>query len=290
MLLLSLFGALELSDRGMAISPAEIGACYVAFGLVSLAFQLFVYKSAHKKLGLYRLYLVGTLLLGIAAALLPLAGLIKSWEVDRARAAFNSQAAGSVSSGGDDGSDSDSTDGTATGAGGSLAVFDPTALPGTAFWVSWCYLALSLVGMACGFMICLPVIGGMMSLAVQGSSFRGLTLGVSQSAMSGCRGLGATVMGALFSYVSRRTGWPALVFWMLACLNFTAFGVAWHFTPAEIKISCTGTGTAAATTTTPATTTAAGTATATDSATAVTTTTTNAPQLAGADAQPSHAR
>jgi hypothetical protein len=139
-------------------------------------------------------------------------------------------------------------------------------------------------------MICLPVIGGMMSLAVQGSSFRGLTLGVSQSAMSGCRGLGATVMGALFSYVSRRTGWPALVFWMLACLNFTAFGVAWHFTPAEIKISCTGTGTAAATTTTPATTTAAGTATATDSATAVTTTTTNAPQLAGADAQPSHAR
>jgi len=219
MLLLSLFGALALEHRGLAVSAGEVSVCYVAFGMVSLFFQLVIYKRAHKRLGLYRLYLVGTLLLGISAALLPMAGYIKHWEVGRAIAD------GELAAPGADDSD-----------GGALSS-DPASLSWRSYWVSWSYLTLSLVGMACGFMICLPVIGGMMSLAVQGSSFRGLTLGVSQSAMSGCRGLGAAVMGALFSWVARRTACPALVFAALACLNFTCFAIAMRFSPEEIKIS-----------------------------------------------------
>jgi len=213
MLLLSLFGALSLEDRGMEITPAAIGGCYVAFGLVSLTFQLFIYKRLHKKLGLYRLYLAGTLLLGIAAALLPMAGLIKGWEVREAQQDWvaNHPASSDPSSSGEEEN------------------FDPKSLSWRSFWVSWCYMGLSLTGMASGFMICLPVVGGMMSLAVQGSSFRGLTLGVSQSLMSGCRGAGAAIMGGLFSYVARKTAWPAAVFWLLACLNLTAFIVAFKF-------------------------------------------------------------
>ena len=207
-LLVALFGALATDLHGMDFTPASIGVCYVLFGAVSLVFQFCIYKHAHRRWGLYKVYLGGTILLGVSAAMMPLAGYIKAWE---------------------QGQWADSHQ--------DLIAADPRAVSDSQgdYVLSWVYLSLALAGMATGFMVCLPVVGAMMSHAVQGSAYRGLTLGLGQSLMSGFRGLGAAVMGALFSWVSLSTATPGIILWMLMLLNLSCFAVAVKFHAQELK-------------------------------------------------------
>lgn len=206
MLLLTLLGALAPAQGGLGFDPGQIGILYIVFGVVSIVFQFVVYKHIHRRWGSHRVYLCGTWLLGGSAALMPLAGFIKQAE----------QSAYSQSEG---------------------VPIDQLSSSQSPYILSWIYLSLTLVAMAIGFMVCLPVVGAMMSHAVQGSQYRGLTLGVGQSLQSGFRGLGATVMGALFSYIAQATGWPAIVFWMLTLLNLACFALGYAFSPADLRRS-----------------------------------------------------
>jgi hypothetical protein len=84
-------------------------------------------------------------------------------------------------------------------------------------------VALVLVGVAVGFMLCLPVVSTMVSLAAPAGR-QGLTQGTAQSLASLFRSFGPVSVGAGFT-VTVGMGYPVIMFAFLASLNLLCFFV-----------------------------------------------------------------
>ncbi len=199
LLLLVLYPALSIQNGGLSMNDRTIGLVFSWFGAIGMLFQVCLYKPLYKRMGgLHRTYIIGSILLGSTSFLTPFISVFYWIYPPSINADENAN--------------------------------NPNQRLAAGLTIASALILWGL--MSIGFMICLPVVGAMLSNATDPSR-QGLVQGSAQSVASLSRGIGPMITGIVFSQCIplKFTGFA---FWMLMASNIGCLIISYRMTPDEV--------------------------------------------------------